>query len=83
MRMVASDLVAWDALGEAIVYALVSGVGITILFSFAVLGWSRAGDAQRDGDALRRVAWGTLGFVGLAGCLAAVALGLYVITDKD
>ncbi len=68
---------------QVIYSALAAGVAVTIAVSFAILGFTRAADARRDGDALDAVFYGALFVLGLAACAAAIVLGVVVMTSKD
>jgi hypothetical protein len=84
MRLpIADDIVEWDLLLQVIYAALAAGVAVTIAVSFAILGFTRAADARRDGDVLDTVFYGALFVLGLAACAAAMVLGIVVMTSKD
>ena len=80
---IADDVVEWDLLLDVIWAALAAGVAVTIAVSFAILGFTRAADARRDGDTLDAIFYSTLFVLGLAACAAAVVLGIVVMTSKD
>ena len=42
--------VDFHALGQVIWISVVAGIGITVLFSFAIYSFARAADARRDGE---------------------------------
>jgi hypothetical protein len=84
MRLpIADDIVEWDLIWQVIYSALAAGVAVTIAVSFAILGFTRAADARRDGDTLDTVFYSTLFVLGLVACLAAIVLGIVVMTSKD
>lgn len=80
---VAGDIVEWDLVLQVIWAALAAGVAVTIAVSFAILGFTRAADARRDGDTLDTIIYSALFVLGLAACAAAVVLGIVVMTSKD
>jgi hypothetical protein len=80
---IADDIVDWDLLVQVIWSALAAGIAVTIAVSVAILGATRAADARRDGDTLDMVIYGSLFVLGLAACLAAIVLGIVVMTAKD
>jgi hypothetical protein len=80
---IADDIVEWDLLLQVIYAALGAGVAVTIAMSFAILGFTRAADARRDGDTLDSIIFSALFVLGLAACAAAVVLGIVVMTSKD
>ena len=84
MRLpIADDIVEWDLILQVIYSALAAGVAVTIAVSFAILGATRAADARRDGDTLDAIIYSALFVLGLAACLAAIVLGIVVMTAKD
>jgi hypothetical protein len=84
MRLpIADDIVEWDLILQVIYTSLGAGVAVTIAVSFAILGATRAGDARRDGDALDRIIFSAIFVLGIAACVAAVVLGIVVMTSKD
>ena len=83
MRLpVAGDIVEWDLVFQVIWTALAAGVAVTILVSLAILGAARAADARRDHDGLDATIYSVLFVIGVAGCLAAMVLGIVVMTTK-
>jgi hypothetical protein len=84
MRLpIADDVVEWDLILQVIYSALVAGVAVTIAVSFAILGFTRAADARRDGDTIDTVFYSALFVLGLAACAGAIVLGIVVMTSKD
>jgi hypothetical protein len=83
MRLpIADDIVEWDLILQVIYSALAAGVAVTIAVSFAILGFTRAADARRDGDTIDTVFYSALFLLGLAACLGAIVLGIVVMTSK-
>ena len=75
-------VVETSKLGKVVVYSLVSGVGIAVVFS---LGVSSAGgllDALRERRTGAAIAWGTLAGVCGVVALAAVVLGIVIMSTK-
>jgi hypothetical protein len=81
--LIADDIVEWDLILQVIYAALGAGVAVTIAVSFAILGFTRAADARRDGDTLDAIIFSAIFVVGIAACAAAVVLGIVVMTSKD
>ena len=77
-----ATIVDTEALLKTVVAAFIAGVGVTLIFSLAVLGASRFVDRSRDGRPAAAFAFGTLGLVALLAALAAVTLGIIVMTRK-
>ena len=80
---IADAIVEWDLVLQVIYASLGAGVAVTIAVSFAILGATRAGDARRDGDTLDTIIYSAVFMLGLAACVAAVVLGIVVMTSKD
>jgi hypothetical protein len=79
MNVLLASIVDGRALLETVIASLVTGVGVTVVFSFAILGAALFGDARRDGRVLAAAGAGTLMGVGLLGALTAIAFGLIVM----
>ncbi len=79
---VLATIVDWTAVFQTIVAAIVSGVGVTLAFSIAVLGATRWVDLSRDGRGAAALAAATVGVVAFAVCIAAIVLGIVVMTTK-
>lgn len=77
-----ATVVDTSALWQTVVFALVAGVGTTIVFSIAILGAARFGEASRDGRAGHAVLFGAMAVLGLLATLAAVAVGVIVMSTK-
>jgi hypothetical protein len=83
MKLPIADVVEWDLVLQVIWAALAAGLAVTIAVSFAILGATRAADARRDGDTLDTIFYSALFLLGLAACVAAIVLGIVVMTAKD
>jgi hypothetical protein len=77
-----ATIVDTNALLKTVVAAFIAGVGVTLIFSLAILGASRFVDRSRDGRPAAAVAFGALGLVALLGALAAVTLGIIAMARK-
>ena len=73
--MMAATVIDVGKLIHVTIAALAAGVGVSTLFALAVLGLARVGEGSRVGR-LYTVAYGTLAFVALAGCAAAILYGV-------
>jgi RsiW-degrading membrane proteinase PrsW (M82 family) len=80
--IVLAKIVEVEELRNTVLAAVASGVGVTTLFSLAIYGITRFAESSRDERPLMAAATGILGFVCLAGVLAAVAFGLAIMTQK-
>jgi hypothetical protein len=77
-----ATIVDTQALLKTVIAAFIAGVGVTLIFSLAILGASRFVDRSRDGRPAAAVAFGALGVVAVVAALAAVTLGIIVMTQK-
>jgi hypothetical protein len=67
---------------ESVLYATAAGLGLTLAFSLAIWGATRFADLTRDERRAAAAAAGTLAVLAFLVCLAAVAFGLVVMTQK-
>ena len=81
--MIASSVVDWGALGKVIVYSAIAGVGVPAIYGLAVLGAARSTDAQRERRGGPATAYALLAILGGVACLAAIALGIVLMTQKS
>jgi hypothetical protein len=77
-----ATIVDTQALLKTIAASFIAGVGVTLIFSVAILGASRFADMNRDGRPVAAVAFGVLGLVALLAAGAAVTVGIIVMTQK-
>lgn len=77
-----ATIVEWEALWQTMVAAIASGIGVTFAFSLAVLGATRSIDLNRDGRSGAAIAAAALGVIAFGVCIAAVVLGIVVMTTK-
>ena len=77
-----ATIVDTSALWQTVVAAFVAGVGTIFVFSLAILGAARFGDASRDGRTVEAAAFATLGVLGLLATVAAIVAGVVVMTTK-
>ena len=69
-------------LGEVILYSLVAGIGVTVVFALAVYGATRSTDMRRAGHNAIATVYGVIAVLGGAATLAAVAYGIYLVQHK-
>lgn len=67
---------------NTVIASLVAGVGVTVVFSLAIRGGARFADLNQEGRRLAAGAAAALGVLALAVTLAAVAIGIVVMTSK-
>jgi hypothetical protein len=78
----AEPIVDTQTLLEVVGYSLLAGIGLSIAFSFAILGATRFADLRRGGRPVGAGAYAALGTLGVLACAAAVVLGFVVMTSK-
>ena len=74
--------IEWSKLFQVIWVSLLAGIGITTLFSFAILGTTRASEARRAGSGGSSAGYALMALVGFAGLAGAVIFGIAIIVDK-
>jgi hypothetical protein len=79
---VLATVVDTEALLRTIAAAFVAGVGVTFIFSLAIVGAARFADMSRDGRPVAAVAFGIMGVIALAVAAATVTIGIIVMTQK-
>ncbi len=67
---------------ETVLYASVAGIGLTLIFSLAIYGATRYADLSRDERPLAAAAAAALGAIAFVASLAAVVIGIIVMTQK-
>jgi hypothetical protein len=77
-----ATIVETKELIETVIASAVAGIGVTAVFSIAIWGGARFVDLNRDGRPLAAGAAATLGVLALAATVAAVAIGIVVMTSK-
>ena len=80
--MIAGEIINWNAAWQAIWTAAVAGVGVTVVFSFAVLGATRTADMRRDDRPGQAAFYGVVALAGVAATLGAVVYAITLITTK-
>jgi hypothetical protein len=77
-----ATVVDTQALLRTIAAAFVAGVGVTFIFSLAIVGVARFAETNRDGHPLAAAAYGVLALIAVAVAAAAVTIGIIVMTRK-
>jgi hypothetical protein len=83
VRVIGASAVDWAALGKVVVASLISGVGITFCFSIAIVGATRFAELRRDQRSGGAAVYAVIGLLGLATTVAAVVIGIVVMTRKS
>lgn len=77
-----ATVVDTGALLQTVAAAFVAGVGVTLIFSLAILGAARFADLSRDGHRVAAAWFGALAILALAAAAAAVTIGIIVMSRK-
>jgi hypothetical protein len=77
-----ASVVDWNALGKVVLYSLIAGVGVSLAFGIAIAGSVRFADLRREGRGALAGAYVVCALLGLAVSVAAVAYGIYLMTQK-
>lgn len=80
--MIVAEIIDWNAAWQAIWTAAVAGVGISVVFSLAVLGATRTADMRRADRPAQAAFYGVVALAAVAATLAAVVYAITVITTK-
>jgi hypothetical protein len=77
-----ATIVEGKELLETVVFSVVAGVGITVVFSVAIWGVARFADLNREQRPLAAGAAAAAAALALAATAAAVVVGIVVMTSK-
>ena len=80
--MTMATIVDTTALLRTVLAALASGIGVTLIFSVALLGAVRSLDYGREGRSMAAATMGALAALALLAVAAAVTIGIIVMTNK-
>jgi hypothetical protein len=75
------SIIDWDALLTVVWASTAAGVGVTAAYGLVILGTTRAVDLRRDGREGEAFFFAVVGTVGIVVVVAAIVLGLVVLTD--
>jgi hypothetical protein len=70
-----------QSLLQAVLGAVVAGVGIVLAFSLSVLGFARGPDLRQHGREVAGALWTALGVIALVIALGGVVYGLSIVVD--
>jgi hypothetical protein len=82
MAAVTATVVDTKALLETVVYSLVAGVGVTLIFSIAIFGSARFAEMGREGRTGSALAFGALALLAIAAFAGAITVAIIVMTSK-
>jgi len=78
----AASILDVHTLGKVILYALIAGVGVSVVFALGVSSAAGLLDAVRQRRTLAGALWGFSAAVCVAGSLGAIVLGVVVMASK-
>lgn len=79
---VLADIVDVGDLLNVVWTSLVAGIGVCAVFSLAIVGFARASDMRREGQAAAASAYVVLMIVSFVAVMAVVIFGVIVMTSK-
>jgi hypothetical protein len=80
--LIVAKIIDGHAAWQAVWTAVVAGVGVTIVFSLAVLGATRSTDMRRNDRPAQAGLFALLALLGLAATIGAVVYAITLITTK-
>jgi hypothetical protein len=80
--VIVAKLIDTHAAWQAVWTAAVAGVGVTVVFSLAVLGATRSTDLRRSDRGVQAGLFAVLAVLGLAATFGAVIYAITLITTK-
>ena len=80
--MMLATIVDTQALLKTVIVASAAGIGVTLVFSLAILGATRFAEMNRDGRPVAAAAFGAVALLGLAAAGATVVIGIIVMGSK-
>jgi hypothetical protein len=80
--VIAATIVDWGALEKVVLYSLIAGIGVPAIYALVVLGATRSSEARRASATTSGYAYALLSIVGGLACLAAIAYGIWLMTQK-
>jgi hypothetical protein len=80
--VIVAKIIDGHAAWQAVWTAAVSGIGVTVVFSLAVLGATRSTDLRRADRPAESAIFALLAVLGLAATIGAVVYAITLITTK-
>jgi len=77
-----ATIVETQALLKTVLASAVAGIGVTLVFSLAIVGLAGFAERARDNRPVAAAGFGALALVALAAAAAAVTVGIIVMTQK-
>ena len=79
--MIASSIVDWHLLGQAVLTSIVFGLGVLIVAGIAVAASLRAQDSRSDGNETAFIGFSAVTVLGVVAVVAAVGGGIWVMAQ--
>jgi hypothetical protein len=79
--MIASSVVDWGLLGQAVLTSVVFGLGVLLVAGVAVAASLRAQDARGEGSETAFIGFSAVTVIGVLGIVAAIAGGIWVMAQ--
>lgn len=76
-----ATIVDWNLLGKAVGYSVLFGLGILAVAGIAVASSLRAQDSRSGGNEAAFLGFSVVTVIGVAGIIAAIAGGIWVMTQ--
>jgi hypothetical protein len=77
-----ASIVNATTLGKTVLYSLVAGIGIAVIFGAGVSSAAGLIEAMRERRSVATAAWGTAALLCLVCAAGAVVLGIVLMTQK-
>jgi hypothetical protein len=77
-----ASIVNATTLGKTVLYSLVAGIGIAVIFGAGVSSAAGLIEAMRERRSVATAAWGTAALLCLVCAAGAVVLGIFLMTQK-
>jgi hypothetical protein len=81
--MTLASIIDVGTLSKVVLYSVVAGTGIAVIFGAGVSGAAGMIDALRERRTAAGAAWAVLAVICVLGALAAVVLGIVVMSEKS
>jgi hypothetical protein len=78
----AASILDAQTLGKVVLYSLVAGIGVTVVFALGVSSAAGLVEAVRERRTVAAGLWGAGAAICLAASLAAIVLGVVVMASK-
>ncbi len=81
MTVIASKLVDWNLLGQAVAASVVVGLAVLVIAGLTVVSSLRSQDERAGGNDSAAVGFNALAVVGVLAIIGAIAAGIWAMTQ--